>query len=196
MTPPLELAVSFRPTFSTDEIMMAAGPFDLFNFQPVGNGSYQRGGGLFLGTGPIGLAATGVFAAARFAGNRSRKKRAEADAVPRWVQVDTGQLIVSDRGFYLETRSGLHSWNYDDINQVEMAAPSHLIMAGTSANGPVRWIIRSDWAELIFVLWVNRFAPRHPQLADGSWLPPGWVEHVRTHGHAGPIEASRGVLGQ
>ncbi|MFC7403595.1 hypothetical protein [Georgenia alba] len=196
LTPPLDLAVTFRPAFGPDEVMMAAGRFELLNFQAVGDGSYRRGGGLFLGTGPVGLAITGVVAATTFAGNRSRKKKAQEDAVPRWVKVDGGQLVVSDRGFYLETPRGLHIWNYEDIHQVQMVGAGELLLAGRSASGPVRWILRSDWAELVFVLWVNRYQPNHPQLDRGAWLPPGWIEHVRAHGMAGPIESASGLLEQ
>ncbi|MFD1718852.1 hypothetical protein [Georgenia deserti] len=190
LTPPLEVSVTFRPVFGPDELMLAAGPFELLNFQAVGDGSYRRGGAFFLGTGPVGLAATGVVAAATYATNRSRKKKAQADAQPRWVKVDAGHLIVSDRGFYLDTPSALHAWNYEDVHQVEMAGPGELLLAGRSAKGPVRWILRSPWAELVFVLWVNRYQPQHPQLGSGAWLPPGWIEHVRAHGKAGPVEGA------
>ena len=43
-------------------------------------------------------------------------------------------------------------------------------------------MIRSDWAELLFVLWALVRHPRHPQLGNGGWQPPGWQDRCRANG--------------
>jgi hypothetical protein len=59
-----------------------------------------------------------------------------------------------------------------------MAAPAAVQISGEGANGPISWLLSSDWAELIFVSWALARHPRHPQLLSGGWLPPGWANHA------------------
>ncbi|MFD1718853.1 hypothetical protein [Georgenia deserti] len=196
ITPFVDVMASFRPRHGADEQLLAAGPFELYNFQALGDGTYQRGGALAVGTGVLGAAALGATLAASAVGNHSRKKRAQADAVPRWVQIDGGRIVVSNFGFYLETGAGLLPWSLTDLDQIEMVGPGQLLMCGTSMQGTIRWILASDWAELLFVVWTHALAPRHPQLLGGGWLPPGWLDHVRSHGYGSALGPAPGLLEQ
>ena len=118
--------------------------------------------------------------------NNSRKNRAMADAQPRWMQVGQGQMIVSTHGFYWETPQGLLTWDWDSIIQGEMCGPGEFMMAGQSQHGQVRYIIRSDWSELVFLLWATVRHPQQPQLSNGNWLPPGWPQYAQEMGHQLP----------
>lgn len=74
------------------------------------------------------------------------------------MPIDTGMIYVSAYGFYLSGEGGLYPWSW-----------------GFS------WILRSDWAELVFVTWALAVHPRHPQLLTGGWLPPGWLDWAAGH---------------
>ena len=56
------------------------------------------------------------------------------------------------------------------------------------------WAIASDWAELVFVLWALARHPRHPQLINGEWLPPGWLEHAEAFQHPAPVATNGRLL--
>jgi hypothetical protein len=88
---------------------------------------------------------------------------------------------VSTHGFYLQTQSaGLLPWSWGALVSAAMTARSSVHLQGLTAHGKgVSWLLRTPWAELVFVLWALARHPQHPQLLTGSWLPPGWVEHAR-----------------
>lgn len=168
----------FAPPFGPDELMLGAGPFQLLEFCAAGNGQYERNGGFFFATGRYGLAMTaGVMAAQAFQNSRARQAAADA-AQQRWRQVEQGWLTVSDHGFHFQTPQGLLTWSYSDVMEASLTAPGQVMIAGQSTNGPVRWIVVSDWAELLFTLWARARHPRHPQFVGRTWIPAGWSERV------------------
>ena len=185
------LSSPFPPQIAVDEQLLAQGPFELLTFHAVGNGSYRRDGGTFFATGRGGLAITAGVAAVRAAANRRRRAAAATDAIPSWRLVDQGTLWISTAGFYLETIRGLFPWGWGSVQSAQLCSPASTLVHGTTDGGPVGWIIRSDWAELIFVLWAFCRHPSHPMLRHGAWLPPGWVERCNAAGFAPPASALR-----
>lgn len=64
------------------------------------------------------------------------------------------------------------------VTSATMARPGAVQISGNSEHGPVSWALCSDWAELLFITRALTRHPRHPQLIDGQWLPPGWLDHA------------------
>lgn len=172
------LASPFPPHLALDERLLAQGDFDLLTFRPVGDGSYVDDRGTFFSTSRGGLALTAGIAATRAAGNRRRRAAAVADSVPRWTLDERGTLWVSTAGFYLQSVSGLFPWPWGSVHSAQLVAPASVNLQGDSQNGPVAWILDSDWAELVFVLWAMAVHPDHPALGHGGWLPPGWRDRA------------------
>lgn len=166
--------VPFRLSFGADEKMLVSGGFQRCTFRAVGDGSYSHSSGMFLATGRGGLAATALFAGAQALGNSSRRAAARADAMERWAVDDAGTLHLSTSGFYMQSRAGLFPWSWGPVASMELLGPRTVHLQGQSDDGPVSWLLRSDWAELLLVLWAIHEHPTHPQL--GQWIPPGWEE--------------------
>jgi len=175
-----QVLTSFLPTLGPEEALWASGPFQLFDYQPIGDGSYVHNSGWFFATGAAGLMATAAIAAARAAGNNSRRASAAAAAQPRWVPIDWGTLHTGSHGVYLHTPTALLTWGWPSFTSMSMMAPGTVHLNGNSDRGQVSWILEADWAELVFVLWAVTVHPRHPQLVNGEWLPPGWLERAMT----------------
>lgn len=184
--PPLQhsqVLAPFPEAFAADERFWASGPFELAEMRAHGDGSYMQNTGFFFATGAAGLAATAAVAATRAAGNSARRNAAAAALVPRWTTIDHGVVFVSFYGFYLHTPRGVFRWSFDAVTAGEMVGPRLWHLYGDSDNGPVSWILGSDWAELAFVTWALRKHPRHPQLLEGGWLPPDWLNWCVSQGH-------------
>jgi len=133
----------------------------------------------------MGLLAGSVIGNAR--AKAHARAQAAADATPRWVPIEQGTLYVSRYGWHMHTPSVL-SWSWPSTTSASMMGPAAVHVTGDSTSGPVSWMLESDWAELVFVLWALVRHPRHPQLLSGGWLPPGWVEHAM--GHNKPVPPS------
>lgn len=161
------------------ERVFATGPFALRDHIALGDGQYTHQSGMMLASGPAGLALTGAFAIGQAIGNSSRRSRAQAMATPQWHVIGQGQLFVSNSGFYLDTGRNLWPWGFSDITSVRLVNPGAILINGESREGPVAWILESDWAELIFTLWARLIHPQHPQFLGHAWIPPGWVDRAR-----------------
>ncbi|PPK98165.1 hypothetical protein CLV92_102318 [Kineococcus xinjiangensis] len=178
--PRLDIATPFPPRFAADERFWAAGPFDLLALRAP-EGAPPRGAPrFFLATGAGGLAATAAVALARAAGDARRRAEEERRAAPRWVRVDAGALAVSGCGMYWHTPAALLTWDWGSVTSAEVLEPGAVHLTGEGPAGPGSWILRSDWAELVFVTWALQRHPRHPQLRSGGWLPPGWLSWCAT----------------
>lgn len=182
-----------------DERALVTGPFRLNDYVPVGDGTYTHNSGMMLATGRGGLAMSAGFMAVQAAGNAMRKQAAAAAAQPRWHVIEQGQIWVTQYGFYRATPHGLFAWTYGAIGSAQMVGPGALWMTGDSTNGPVSWILESDWAELILLLWARAVGIDHPQTSGPGWIPPGWPERVIDAGQQLPraLSASsplRGIL--
>ncbi|MGY4645161.1 hypothetical protein [Cellulomonas sp. URHB0016] len=177
------LAVSFPPSIAAGERLLAEGGFVLNEFAAPGDGTYVRDNGFFFATGGIGMAVTAVALGARAAGNSARRQAAAAAAVPRWLEVDRGSVVVSSHGFYLHSHLGHRTWPWEPIHVAQIVAPDVVELSGDSTNGRVHWRLQSPWAPLVFALWCLRRHPDHPQLVTNAWLPQGWWERATAHGH-------------
>ncbi|KAE8762409.1 hypothetical protein [Georgenia thermotolerans] len=191
--PPTPVPSPVRPQLADAETLLAAGPFTRYVLR-AGDGSYRRSSGFFFATGAVGLAATAAVAAGQLVGNARRKRAAERDAAPRWEAAGTGLLTVSTHGFYLSAPGGLAAWPYAAVGACEVGRPGLVDLSGQSTTGPVRWLLESDWAELLFAMWALAAHPGHPPLASGAWLPPGWVERAVSL-RAGDDGVARGLPG-
>jgi len=182
--PRQQVASMFPPQLGYDEQFWAVGPFALLEQRALGDGSYQHNGGFFYATGRGGLTATATVAAFRAAGNSSRRRAAEAAAVPRWVQVDQDALYVSRYGIHLQTAHALLPWSWTSFTAAQMVGPGAVHLLGEGANRSVSWVLHSDWAELVFVAWALARHRKHPQLLNGAWLPPGWLQRCAEQAHS------------
>lgn len=169
---------SFPPRLLRDEQMLARGPFRLLDHKAIGSGEYVHKDGIFMATGPGGLVLSGAFAAGQALANSSRRRQATASATPRWHVIEQGMLFVSTGGFYFDTGHSLLAWAYTAVTAAELTGPGALRITGESENGPIAWLLESDWAELVFTLWARAVHPQHPQYLAHRWLPPGWVERA------------------
>lgn len=171
-----EVLAPFPP--AAEERLLAAGSFTLSDWRALGDGSWEVSTPFVFGTGALGVGlVAGSLVGGAVARSRARREAAAA-AVPRWVPIEHGMLYVSRYSFYLHTPRVLR-WQWAHINAANMVGSGAIHFSGDSKNGPISWLLTSDWAELVFVTWALQQHPRHPQLLTGGWLPPGWVEHAR-----------------
>ncbi|MBO9555261.1 hypothetical protein [Cellulomonas sp.] len=186
------VAASFPPAMARDESLLSEGWFVLQEFFAPGDGTYQHDGGFFFASGGLGLAVTGVVAGVRAAGNASRRQAAAAAAVPRWLEVDRGSVVVSSHGFYLQSTKGHRQWPWESVQVAEMVGPDVVQLYGHSTTGPVLWRLQSPWAPMVFGLWCVDRHPQHPQFVANDWLPRGWWERATAAGHRPAIGWSQG----
>ncbi|MEU3621066.1 hypothetical protein BS329_11210 [Amycolatopsis coloradensis] len=176
-----EVLAPFPAVNADDERLWAVGQFILSDFRALGNGSWQVNTPMVVGTGAVGLGlVAGSLIGGAVAKSRARAA-AQAAAVPRWVPMDRGSVYASSYGFYLYTPQ-VFRWRWSAMTAASIVAPATLHFAGDSASGPISWLLQSDYAELLFVIWALNQHPQHPQLVTGGWLPRGWLQHARAHG--------------
>lgn len=174
----------FPPSMGPGERMLSQGGYDRLQYMAAGDGSYDSSMFIAGGTGVLGLGLLAGTALASAAGNASRRSRAQEAAQERWRPLDSGLLWISTHGFYLQNPHGLLPWSWPAVTSAMVAGPAAVHLQGQTDGGvAVSWIVRSHFAELLFVLWALYRHPGHPQLVTGGWLPPGWAEHARAHGH-------------
>ncbi|WET78707.1 hypothetical protein P3102_32435 [Amycolatopsis sp. QT-25] len=176
-----EVLAPFPPANADDERLWAVGQFVLSDFRALGNGSWQVSTPMVFGTGAVGLGlVAGSLIGGAVAKSRARAA-AQAAAVPRWMPIERGAVYVSAYGFYLYTPQ-VFRWRWTAMTAASVVAPATVHFTGDSDNGPVSWLLQSDYAELVFVIWALNQHPQHPQLVTGGWLPQGWLQHARAHG--------------
>ena len=177
VSPPVRPGLGDGAADGDGEVMLAAGPFTRYVLA-AGDATYQKSSAFFFATGAVGLAATAAVAVGQAWGNSRRKRRAERAARPRWDEAGGGLLTVSTHGFYLSGPHGVSPWPWAAVDTCEVGRRGLVDLTGRSTTGPVRWLLETDWAELVFAMWALDRHPGHPRLADGAWLPPGWLERV------------------
>lgn len=170
---------SFPPTLAAGERVVANGGFGRLAFYAAGDGSYSHSTTVAVGGAPFVVGMLAVSAI----GNAARRSAAAAAANPAWRPLDSGMVFVSTAGFYLQTGQGLYPWGWWAITSAEMVGRGQVMVQGQSADGQgVAWIINSPWSELLFTLWALARHRSHPQLLNGGWIPPGWIDHAQAHG--------------
>jgi hypothetical protein len=167
-----EVIAPFRPQVPGEQLW-SEGPFTLWDWRAVGDGSWEmpRHTIVDLALGPAAIVN-------RFVKIRRAQRDAVSATVPRWVEAARGTLFTSVYGFYLYTpQPQVYPWPWEGITIAELIQSGSVRLTGTNSNGPFKWLLQSDWAELVFVTWALTLHPKHPQL--NSWLPSGWIEHAR-----------------
>ncbi|MDO5728604.1 MAG: hypothetical protein Q4P71_03140 [Actinomycetaceae bacterium] len=155
-----------RPTFdAVNERMIATGHFQVHQYMPK-NEAYRPVSGLFLATGKIGLMLTAAVMGTQYVVNRRRKARAIEEARVKWRLIGEGVITISTHGFYLEDEKGIYHWSWKGIAQAELTAPGHFMMVTNEQPVPTRWIIATEWAELLLLLWAHHRHPTHPQYVN------------------------------
>lgn len=179
-------SVPFALRHGETEKPLAHGPFQLLSFTAPGDGSYSYNDSSLIAFGRGAAPLMIGHAVGRAIGNSARRRRAEALAQPRWMQIDAGTLTVSTHGFYMHNPTAIFSWDWQSIDSLTLAGPGSVNLLGRSANGQVNWMLHSDWAELLFFLWASAFAPSHPQLLGRTWLPGDWLTKAFIHAQESP----------
>ena len=175
-----EVIASFPTTLGPDEPLWACGAYIAYEHCALGDGTYYKSNTVVAGTGPLGLGLLAASLTGSAISNSRAKNQAAADATPRWVPAHSGDIYIGPRGCYFQNPKVL-PWGWDDIEESSMIEPGVVRWVGRSTAGQVAWLVQSGWAELVFLLWALNRHPRHPQLADGSWLPDGWIQRARLH---------------
>jgi hypothetical protein len=153
----------------------------------VGDGSYSTSGFMAMGTGKLGLGMLAASAVGSSVGNARARRRAAEAATPMWRPVDQGGVHVSLHGFYLtDGHHGFRRFGWHHIVQASVVEPGCLHFHATTDEGPADFLLRSDWAELAFVLWALARNPHHPQLLARSWIDPAFPARCQQHGYAPP----------
>lgn len=177
-----------------DEVPLAAGHFLIDSMRAAGDGSYVHNTSFAFGTGLLGVALTAGTLIGSAAANANRRAQAMADAQVTWRPDFSGLLVVTNRGFYLQTATGIHRWNWEAITMTESQGFSCLVLQGESVDGIVTWRLHSDWAELVFALWALFVHPRHPQFVNRSWIPEHWEAWASSMGY--PVRSAGSALAQ
>jgi hypothetical protein len=159
---------------------MVNGPIEINEYKSAGDGSYLHTRGFVAGPGPVGLFLLPVSLAFIAAGNAKRRQQAAAFRFEFG-----GQVHVTTNGFVLDDERTLAYWTTSDIASMEVVDPGQgvTMMQGQSDRGPVKWLLHTPWAQLIFAVWALREYPRHPQLVDGEWMSDLWLDYARSLGH-------------
>lgn len=182
--PATTLVADFPTQLAPHERIVAVGDVEVLAFRPAGGGGYDVQRPAVVVSSGMSAAIAMVGAAVSAAGNQARRRRAAAAARPQWVVEDRGSVWISTAGFYLRTPSGLYPWGWESVRAAALVEPGAIRVDGSGDTSTVSWVLRMEWAELLLLLWILDRHPSHPQLQDGSWLPPGWVDRAHARGLA------------
>lgn len=171
-----EVLAPFPPA-APDRQFWVADEFELLDWRAAGDGSYVHKSGLYFGRGGLGLSFVAAATTATALGNRHRRKRAIKNTELRWTTIGQGEVYIAPSSMTMDAGSALYTWRHEDIQAAEMMSPGCFQFQGLSNAEPVKWVLVSTWAELIFVTWALHHHPRHPQLINGDWLPEGWLDY-------------------
>lgn len=179
-----------RPHFDPrSEIMMASGPSTVFVWDAPGDGSFSPAATPVIATGFANAAGIGMAVGASLGtlgANMIGRHQAELNAQRRWMEFSIGAITVSTHGVYLEDGThGLLYWAWSTFDGMEWKSQSCVEALLTTDQGVAQIAINSDWAELVFVLWVQTCFPQHPQ--KYSWFTVGWLDRVRAALHYDPL---------
>jgi hypothetical protein len=176
---PVHFAMQQDPT----EYVYQWGAYERSWFGAAGDGSYRNSWLVAGGFSPLGLGVGALTLGASAALNSGRKARAKQAATATWRPIDTGAIYISTHGYYLANSSGLLSFGYNGHISAGIVRPRQLQFEVTMSDGQQqRFVLWSDWAELIFVNWALRHCPDHPQMRNMAWLPEDFLARIRDSG--------------
>gem|GEM_PF-1413956 len=163
-------------------VAFLSGPSQVLELRAAGDGSYTTSSTLVWGSGLIGLAALGATAATSASNNARARQAAALNAQVAFRHQFDANLYVTNTGWIFHTGQGVLTWQHSDVDAMHMIGPNAVVLQGNSDRGRITWQLRSPFSELVFVLWALDQHPDHPQLMDGSWLQPGWLDHAHAMG--------------
>ncbi|MCL2464173.1 MAG: hypothetical protein FWF28_03780 [Micrococcales bacterium] len=175
-------AASFPGRLGNNEEFLTQAPFQMMEFTALE--WVQRGGsGGFSPVVPVVAGRTAdAYVIGSAIGTVIGRKRQQQAETPQWRVIDAGQVIVSTSGCYFQTNSQLIPWGWGSIESGDLVGPGQFILNAQLDNGPVRYILVSDMAELVFTLWARARHPNHPQFTSGSWIPSDWAARMAAAG--------------
>lgn len=171
-----------RRAFSPDETMLASADAEMFLFGR-GDATYTPSRGFFLAGGPVGLALMAAFFGGQALYNSRKKKAAEESNIEKWRKVASARITVSTHGIYLATGEGMMPIAFRDVQEVQLTTTGEIVMSARNSAGSARWKLKTQWAELIMILWAAQYMPEHPQVRGWSWLPGDWFRHAEAYGY-------------
>lgn len=162
--------VPTRARLGPGEMPLAVGPAVRSSWRGLGDGTYTHGSMLAFG-GPAFVVGSLVGSAL---GNAARRRRAAADAQPRWVTEGPGELTVTDRRACFGGGGGTFELWWSGLDAVDLVAPDIFQCSYQDRDGGGHRIARLQtlWASLMFALAAHAAFPVHPLLLSGGWLPP------------------------
>jgi hypothetical protein len=151
------------------------------HFAPVGiagffgeDTEYRRS--FFLFGGPVGLALTG---AASLAHNASKKAEAQQAAIPRWHQLGTADIVVTNQRLVVTGNGQTGSFWYAETGPLQMTTgPGGTPAVQFQPAGHPVLRVDSPWAPLLHV-FVHYLADGR---APGVSVPEGLLERARGQG--------------
>lgn len=176
-------AVATMFPLAAGERALAVGSLTIDEYTAAGDGTYQRSTFIAGGTGAFGIALLAATAGGSAVANAKKKAKAARDAAQAWRHHTSGQITVTDQGFYIHDPQGLWRWDWGSIDLLQVAEKRTVVMQGRSTRGPLTWRLSSDWAELVFVLWAHARHRQHPQYLTGEWVPAGWAQWAAELGY-------------
>jgi hypothetical protein len=112
--------------------------------------------------------------------NKRNQSQAQADAVPAWRALDSGNIYLTDFGYYIESDGEILPYPNGSIIKADMVSAGVIDVTHNMAGGKQRrFALNTIWAELIFVSWAARHCSGHPQFPSLGWLPPEFVARVQ-----------------
>jgi hypothetical protein len=163
-----------------DEHLYAAGAYTLHWWGTLGDGSWSTSSFIAGGTGAVGMGMLVGSAIGNYNSRNRARRQAAANAALAWRPVDTGQVHVSDYGIYL-TRGhhGIRRYRWTSITEADLHQPGVVFYNANTTDGPVQYLLRSDWAELIFAFWCLARNPNHPRFIADTWIDRATIERSR-----------------
>ncbi|MCH8562038.1 hypothetical protein LTI14_02215 [Nesterenkonia sp. YGD6] len=172
---PSHLIEFVRPAIARGEKMVASAPCDMAIWDAPGDGTYYSSGVPVVATGFANRYGTNFMlgtVAGNLAGNAWNRRKAEALSQKRWMAyIPQGMLTISTCGFYIDHEDGQFWRGWHDLDKVDWIEPSKVEIRTQGAQNQVRFQLISDWAELLYVLWVRTATGgHHPRKYD--WISP------------------------
>jgi hypothetical protein len=140
------------------------------------NAEYRRS--FLLVGGPVGLALTGAASMAR---NASKKAEAERAAIPKWHNLGTADLVMTNQRLVAAHEGKIESFPYAEMQPLQWAAGA----AGGPAvqlqpSGMPLLRLESPYVPVLYV-FVHHLVDGRP---PGVPLPEGLLERARAEGRA------------
>lgn len=140
-----------------------------------GENKQYRNSFLLFG-GPVGLALTG---AASVLHNKSKKAEAERAAVPRWHQLGSADVIVTNQRLLVSVQGQVESFWYAEAGPIQMASGTGGVPAvQLQPAGMPLLRLESSWAPMLYVFAHFIVDGRAP----GVPMPAGVLERAQAQG--------------